>query len=47
MDAFTRNVVRFLDMVLFFYAISLLIMNLYPKRQRIGDLVAKTVVLKG
>jgi uncharacterized RDD family membrane protein YckC len=46
MDAFTRNVVRFLDMILFFYAISLLIMNLYPKRQRIGDLVAKTVVLK-
>ena len=46
MDAFTRNVVRFLDMVLFFYLISLLIMGLYPKKQRIGDLVAKTVVLK-
>ncbi|MEE9151784.1 MAG: RDD family protein [Thermoplasmata archaeon] len=46
MDAFTRNVVRFLDMVLFFYLISLLIMNLYPKKQRIGDMVAKTVVLK-
>ncbi len=46
MDAFTRNVVRFLDMALFFYLISLLIMGLYPKKQRIGDLVAKTVVLK-
>ena len=47
LDAFTRNVVRFLDIVLFIYAVSLLVMNLYPKRQRIGDLVAKTVVLKG
>lgn len=47
LDAFTRNVVRFLDVVLLIYAVSLLVMNLYPKRQRIGDLVAKTVVLKG
>jgi uncharacterized RDD family membrane protein YckC len=47
LDAFTRNVVRFLDIVLLIYAVSLLVMNLYPKRQRIGDLVAKTVVLKG
>ncbi len=46
MDAFTRNVVRLLDMVLFFYAVSLVFMSRYPKRQRIGDLVAKTVVLK-
>jgi uncharacterized RDD family membrane protein YckC len=46
MDAFTRNVVRFLDMVLFFYLISYSIMNRNPKRQRFGDIVAQTVVLK-
>jgi uncharacterized RDD family membrane protein YckC len=46
MDAFTRNVVRFLDTVLFFYIVSLVMMEIYPKKQRIGDKVAKTVVLK-
>ncbi|UCF08212.1 MAG: RDD family protein, partial [Thermoplasmata archaeon] len=46
MDAFTRNVVRFLDMVMLVYLISLMIMNLYPKRQRFGDLVAQTLVIK-
>jgi uncharacterized membrane protein/uncharacterized RDD family membrane protein YckC len=46
MDAFTRNVVRFLDIVLFVYLVSLVFMSIYPKRQRIGDKVAKTVVLK-
>jgi uncharacterized RDD family membrane protein YckC/uncharacterized membrane protein len=45
MDAFTRNVVRLLDMVLFIYAVSLIFMSIYPKRQRIGDMVAKTVVM--
>lgn len=46
MDAFTRNVVRFLDLVLFFYLVSLVMMNRNPKRQRFGDIVAQTVVLK-
>ncbi len=46
MDAFTRNVVRLFDMVLLFYGISLIVMKIYPKRQRIGDKVAKTVVMK-
>jgi uncharacterized RDD family membrane protein YckC len=46
MDAFTRNVVRLLDTVLFLYGVSLILMSYYPKNQRIGDLVAKTVVLK-
>jgi uncharacterized RDD family membrane protein YckC len=41
MDAFTRNVVRFLDIVLIVYLVSLIFMSLYPKRQRIGDMVAK------
>lgn len=46
MDAFTRNVIRLLDTVLLLYAISFLIMTIYPKNQRIGDKVAKTIVLK-
>ncbi|UCE37512.1 MAG: DUF1614 domain-containing protein [Thermoplasmata archaeon] len=46
MDAFTRNVVRLLDMTMFIYAVSLLLMSRYPKSQRIGDMVANTVVLK-
>jgi uncharacterized RDD family membrane protein YckC len=46
MDAFTRNVVRLLDTVLLLYGISLILMSLYPKNQRIGDMVAKTVVMK-
>lgn len=46
MDAFTRNVVRFLDIILLFYLISLIFMAFYPKRQRIGDMIAKTVVIK-
>ncbi len=46
MDAFTRNVVRILDMALFIYAVSLIFMSIYPRRQRIGDMVAKTVVIK-
>jgi uncharacterized RDD family membrane protein YckC len=46
MDAFTRNVVRLFDMVLLFYAASLIVMKIYPNRQRIGDKVAKTMVIK-
>ena len=46
MDAFTRNVVRFLDLVLLFYLISIIMMNRNQKRQRFGDIVAQTVVLK-
>jgi uncharacterized membrane protein/uncharacterized RDD family membrane protein YckC len=46
MGAFTRNVIRLLDTLLLFYAISFIIMAMYPRYQRIGDKVAKTVVLK-
>ncbi len=46
MGAFTRNVIRLLDTLLLFYAISFIIMAIYPKYQRIGDKVAKTVVLR-
>jgi uncharacterized RDD family membrane protein YckC len=46
MGAFTRNVLRLLDTVLFFYAVSVIMMKIYPKTQRIGDKVAQTIVLK-
>jgi uncharacterized RDD family membrane protein YckC len=46
MSAFTRNVLRLLDAAMLFYAISFIVMNAYPKRQRIGDKVAMTIVLK-
>ena len=46
MDAFTRNVVRFLDLVLLFYLISFVMMNRNLRRQRFGDIVAQTVVIK-
>jgi uncharacterized RDD family membrane protein YckC len=46
MGAFTRNVLRLLDTVLFFYAVSFIVMKIYPKTQRIGDKVAQTIVLK-
>jgi uncharacterized RDD family membrane protein YckC len=46
MSAFTRNVLRLLDAAMFFYAVSFIVMNAYPKRQRIGDKVAMTIVLK-
>jgi uncharacterized RDD family membrane protein YckC len=46
MDAFTRNVLRLLDTVLLLYTVSFYMMIVYPKKQRIGDKVAKTIVLK-
>ncbi len=46
MGAFTRNVIRLLDTVLLLYTVSILIMVIYPRKQRIGDKVAKTIVLK-
>jgi uncharacterized RDD family membrane protein YckC len=46
MSAFTRNTLRLLDAAMLFYAISFVVMNVYPKRQRIGDKVAMTIVLK-
>lgn len=45
LGAFTRNVVRFLDMLLL-YIPSAIMISLTKKSQRIGDYVAKTVVVK-
>jgi len=46
MDAFTRNVLRFLDMLAFFYIISLILISISPKKQRIGDVITGTVVVR-
>lgn len=43
--AFTRNTVRLLDFLLFGYAVSLLLIGLTERAQRIGDRVAETVVI--
>lgn len=44
--SFTRNAIRFLDMALGFYFISLLLIKFSPKKQRLGDLIAGSVVVK-
>ncbi|MCD6512330.1 MAG: DUF1614 domain-containing protein [Thermoplasmata archaeon] len=46
MDIFTRNILRFLDMFAFFYALSLIMIGLSSKKQRIGDFIAGTVVAR-
>ena len=45
MPAFTRNTVRFLDMMLLFYLGSLIMMATTEKRQRIGDYIGETIVI--
>lgn len=42
---FTRNVVRVLDFAMLFYAAALLVIMASRRRQRVGDMVAQTVVL--
>lgn len=46
MDAFTRNIVRMLDTVLFLYVISMILIATKSKHQRIGDYVARTIVMR-
>ena len=46
MDAFTRNVIRFFDMLAFFYILSLILMGVTPMKQRMGDLIAGTIVAR-
>ncbi|MEA2054897.1 MAG: DUF1614 domain-containing protein [Candidatus Thermoplasmatota archaeon] len=45
-SSFTRNVIRFFDMFLGFYLISLILIILSPKKQRLGDIVAGSIVVK-
>jgi len=45
-SSFTRNIIRFFDMVLGFYFVSLILISFSPKKQRLGDIVAGSVVVK-
>ena len=45
-SSFTRNVMRFVDMLLGFYLISSILIFFSSKHQRFGDMVARTTVTK-
>jgi len=45
-SSFTRNIIRFFDMLLGFYLISFLLIVLSQKKQRLGDIVAGSIVVK-
>ena len=45
-QAFTRNVLRIVDGLFFIYLIGALLIWRSEKKQRLGDMVAKTVVVK-
>jgi len=44
--SFTRNTIRFFDMLLGGYLVSLLLIALSPRKQRLGDMAAGSVVVK-
>ena len=46
MDSFTRNAIRFLDMFALFYIFSIILIIISPKKQRIGDLIAGTILVR-
>ncbi|RLF52692.1 MAG: hypothetical protein DRN11_00745 [Thermoplasmata archaeon] len=46
MGAFTRNILRPLEFFLGFYLVSLLFILLTPKKQRFGDIIADTIVVR-
>lgn len=46
LGAILRNIFRIVDVVFGGYLLAIIIMTLTPKRQRVGDLIAKTVVVK-
>lgn len=46
LGAILRNVFRIIDMIFGGYLLAIIVMMITPKRQRIGDLIAKTVVIK-
>jgi len=45
-SSFTRNIIRFFDMLLGFYFVSFILIAFSPKKQRLGDIVAGTIVVK-
>ncbi len=46
MTVFTRNIIRILEFFMLFYIISLLLIVLTPKMQRLGDLMADSIVME-
>jgi len=46
MGAFTRNILRTLEFFLGFYLVSLLFILLTSKKQRLGDVIADTIVVR-
>lgn len=46
LSIFTRNIIRYLEFFAGFYAVSLVLISLSPKRQRIGDAIADSIVIK-
>lgn len=43
---FTRNIIRFLEMLAAFYLISIVLIVASPKKQRIGDIIADSIVVR-
>jgi len=46
MSIFTRNIFRIVEFFLLFYSLSILMIVLTPKRQRVGDMIADTIVVE-
>ena len=46
MSTFTRNIIRFLELILGFYLISAIMIAVTAQRQRLGDKIAHTLVVK-
>ncbi|MBI2583332.1 MAG: RDD family protein [Candidatus Aenigmarchaeota archaeon] len=46
LSAFARNILRFIDALPFLYILGLIVIAVTNRRQRIGDLLAKTVVVR-
>lgn len=44
--ALIRNVLRIIDFLPFFYIIGVILISTNPKKQRLGDIATKTVVVK-
>ncbi len=46
LGAILRNVFRLIDVIFGGYLLAIIVMTLTPRRQRVGDLIARTVVIK-
>jgi len=46
MTIFTRNIFRIMEFFLLFYAFSIVLMVLSTKKQRIGDIIANSIVVE-